>query len=91
MRINYRNLSDLDETIRNYEVKYGITSVDMLKDTSARSRISEAELLKWEAYLTQRRRVLNHNDEVRRQYLSSRTEATASKHSVTYDPAKYAA
>jgi hypothetical protein len=91
MRIVYRNLNDLDEVIRAYEKRYGISSVEMLKDSSVRSKINEDELLKWEAYLTQRRRLLDHNAEVHQHYLSQQTASTSKKRAATYDPATYAA
>lgn len=91
MRIVYRNLNDLDEIIRAYEEKYKISSFDMLKDQSARTGISEDELLKWEAYVAQRRRLLDHNSDVHRHYLQRPHKGTNRKPSAAYDSAAYAA
>lgn len=91
MRVIYLTLNDLDEIIRKYEEKYEASSVDMLKDASVRSRISEDELLKWEAYLTQRRRLFDHNAEVHRRYLQARRGDRQTRTPAAYDPEKYAA
>ncbi|MGH9565057.1 MAG: hypothetical protein ACRD4F_10195 [Candidatus Angelobacter sp.] len=91
MKVTYLNLHDLDEIIRKYEEKYEAGSVDMLKDASVRSRISEDELLQWEACITQRRRLVDYNAEVHRGYLQPRHAKRESKASVAYDPEKYAA
>jgi hypothetical protein len=91
MRIIYRNLTDLDEIIRKFEEQYKIGSVEMLKDQSARAKISEDDLLKWEAYVTQRRRLLDHNAEIHREYLKTRRAASNKSTPAAYDPVKHAA
>jgi hypothetical protein len=64
------NLTDLDNLIRSLEQKYGITTLDMLKDASARCKISEDVLLRWEAYVRQRVRLRDADAEVRGSYLA---------------------
>jgi len=91
MRIVYRNLTDLDEIIRKYEELYNVSSVEMLKDLSARAKIGEDDLLKWEAYVTQRRRLLDHNAEIHREYPKTRRTSRHKRSAAADDPEKYAA
>jgi len=76
MRITYLNLTDLDRLIREYEEKYSVSSVLMLKDAGVRSRISEDELLKWEAYITQRLALRDCHQQIHRDYLPGKGKST---------------
>lgn len=64
------NLTDLDNIIRRFEQQYQITTVEMLKDSATRAKISEDVLLRWETYVEQRIRLRDASDETRRCYLS---------------------
>ncbi len=54
MPTTFLNLTDLDNRIRAFEQRFGVSSVEMLQDASVRASISEDTLLKWEAYVRQR-------------------------------------
>ena len=80
MPTTYLNLTDLDKRIRDFESRYQITSYDMLRDDSARSRISEDVLLRWETYVRQRVYLRDLNDHRHSEYLSHiRSKGTTSK------------
>jgi hypothetical protein len=95
MRITYLNLTDLDRLIHEYEEKYGVSSVSMLKDAEVRSKISEDELLKWEAYITQRLALREYHQQIHRGYLPGKGRSTKDsvkkEKSANDDPFSYAA
>ena len=64
------NLTDLDNIIRRFEQQYQVTSLEMLKNTAVRSKISEDVLLRWETYVEQRIRLRDASDRTHRCYLS---------------------
>ena len=64
------NLTDLDNLIRDFEQRYAVSSVDMLKEKSTRDRIPEDDLLRWETYVYQRVRLRDMYDQMRGDYLS---------------------
>jgi len=64
------NLTDLDNLIRGFEQRYGVSSVDMLKEPAVRNKISEDVLLRWETYVYQRVRLRDLSEETHRDYLS---------------------
>ena len=99
MTMTMLNLTDLDNLIRSFEKLYGVSSVEMLRDESFRSKVSEDVLLRWEAYVSQRVWLRESNDETHREYLShlkhesnkSRAKHESSKSTATSDPLSYAA
>lgn len=70
MPTTYLNLTDLDNRIRDLEHRHQVTSYDMLKDESVRSRISEDVLLRWETYVRQRVYLRDLNNHRHSEYLS---------------------
>src|ERR1019366_6115550 len=77
----YLNLTDLDNRIRDLESRYKVTSYEMLRDDSVRSRISEDALLRWETYVRQRVYLRDLNDHRHSEYLSHiRSKGKTSKH-----------
>lgn len=70
MPTNYLNLTDLDNRIRDLERRYEVTSYDMLKDSSVRSRIPEDALLRWETYVRQRVYLRDENNCRHSEYLN---------------------
>ncbi|MGC2638311.1 MAG: hypothetical protein WA294_14100 [Acidobacteriaceae bacterium] len=69
MPTTFLNLTDLDNRIRDFEERFQIDSVEMLQNESARARISEDLLLRWEAYLKQRVYLRDQNMERHSTYL----------------------
>jgi hypothetical protein len=84
------NITDLDNLIRGFEHDYGISTLEMLKDTSARTKISEDVLLRWEAYVRQRVRLREMDAEVRSGYLAT-VRAKSSKSPAPGDQVSLAA
>lgn len=84
------NLNDLDHLIRGFEHAYHLSSVDMLKDNSARKRVPEDDLLMWEAYVHHRASLRELSERTHNAYLSKlETHEKTSKHPV--DELAYAA
>ena len=92
MRTTVLNLTDLDNRIRDYENRFGATSVEMLQDESVRARISEDILLKWETYVRQRSYLREMNLDCHRTYLDHlRPAKQPTKHRQEADDLAYAA
>jgi len=70
MPTTYLDLTDLDDLIRNFETKWGISTMEMLKEPPARKQIPENEILRWETYIRQRRQLRECYAELRSRYLS---------------------
>lgn len=90
MRVIHLNLADLEELIRGYEVKCGVSTVQMLSDPDVRNRIAEDDLLEWEAYVNQRSALREYNECVHREYLQQRS-GPRHKKTADEDPTAYAA
>ena len=84
------NITDLDNLIRGFEHDYGISTLEMLKDACARTKISEDVLLRWEAYVRQRVRLREMDAEVRSGYLAT-VRAKSSKSPAPGDQVSLAA
>lgn len=89
MRVIHLNLSDLEELIRQYEAKYQTSTVAMLSNSEVRSRITEDDLLEWEAYLNQRSSLREYYETLHREYLHHRS--TNRHKRAAEDPTDYAA
>ena len=89
MRVIYLNLSDLEELIRAFENKYHASTVTMLSNPDVRSRVSEDDLLEWEAYVNQRSGLREYYETLHREYLNHRSTLREKKSAE--DPTKYAA
>ena len=63
------NLTDLDNFIHRFEEKYGVSSLQMLRDASVRARISEDVLLEWESYIHNLEALRELGEETRKNYL----------------------
>ena len=63
------NLTDLDNLIRRFEEKYGVSSLQMLTDASVRARVSEDVLLEWESYIHNLEALRELGVETRKNYL----------------------
>lgn len=90
MRVIHLNLADLDELIRRYEDKYRVSTISMLSNPEERAKISEDDLLEWEAYVSQRSALREHYEEIHRQYLRQRG-VPGRKKTTEEDPSEYAA
>lgn len=77
MPMTMLNLTDLDNIIRSFEKQYRVSSLDMLRDESFRSRISEDVLLRWEAYVSQRVWLRECYDVTHREYLGQLTHGSS--------------
>ncbi|HEY3973741.1 MAG TPA: hypothetical protein VGM18_12100 [Candidatus Sulfotelmatobacter sp.] len=84
------NITDLDNLIRGLEDQYGISSLEMLKDTAARKKLSEDVLLRWETYVRQRLLLREVDAEVRSGYLA-KVKAKSKKSPTPGDQAALAA
>jgi hypothetical protein len=80
MSITYLDLTDLDNRISEYENRWNVQSIDMLKDERVRSRIPESVLLRWETFVRQRVMLRQNDIEVRSVYLSNIPKSTAENH-----------
>jgi len=70
MSITMLNLTDLDNIIRSFEKRYGLSSMEMLRNEDFRAKTSEDVLLKWESYVNQRVWLRDSYEETHREYLS---------------------
>ena len=91
MRVIYLNLSDLDELIREYEIQYRASTLEMLSNPEVRQRIPEDDLLELEAYVAQRSSLREHYDCMHREYLQKGRTHRAPKKNAEDDPTAYAA
>jgi hypothetical protein len=71
MPTTYLDLADLDSLIKGLERRWGVESVDMLRDESIRALIPELALLRWETFIRQRIMLRDHDQQVRAKYLSN--------------------
>jgi|tagenome__1003787_1003787.scaffolds.fasta_scaffold19183095_2 hypothetical protein len=70
-QLKYLTLQDLEDRIRSLEQKYEMTTADFLRDPQGRSKIREADALKWDAYIEFRRELRECQEELHHAYLST--------------------
>ncbi len=75
-RIKFLELSDLEQRIEKLEKKHGLTTPDFLAKKKA---VPEDDELKWHAYLSQRRHLREHYQQIRGNYLDRVGQPTAKK------------
>lgn len=67
----YLSLVEVEARIRFFEQKYGVSTMEFLRNSVIRARVSEDDIFEWEAYLDHRRELRNIDEELRREYIKA--------------------
>ncbi len=72
----FLTLADVENSIRTYEEKYGVSSAQFLRDQDPRAAMPEDDIFKWEAFLDHRRALREFHEELHREYLKQVSRPT---------------
>lgn len=73
-RVVILTLTDVEECIRHYEVKYDLSTAAFLRGDEGKGRISEDDRLQWETYVDFKRELQEMDEEMHREYLRRITQ-----------------
>lgn len=72
----FLTLADVENSIRTYERKYGVSSAQFLQDQNLRTAMPEDDIFKWEAFLDHKRALREFHEELHREYLKQLSQPT---------------
>jgi|HubBroStandDraft_6_1064221.scaffolds.fasta_scaffold01157_8 hypothetical protein len=73
----YLTLPEVEAHIRSLEEKYGVPTIEFLRNASVRERVSEDDNFEWEAYLDHRRELREIDEELRREYIKALSQPSS--------------
>ncbi len=76
-------LVEVENLIRQFEEKHGLTTAIFLRDTDARERLPEDDIFEWEAYIDHRAELRRLDDEIRKVFLGRVTHTSAADEAST--------
>jgi hypothetical protein len=65
----FLTLADVEEQIAKFEGKYGVSTIEFLKNPALRAEMYDDEIFQWESYEAHREELARLDEELRGKYL----------------------